>query len=125
AVSVGEVQAAVPLLRALLKRYPEVPVLVTTTTPTGSEQLRSLFEGSVQHVYMPYDLPDAVARFLSRTRPRLALIMETEIWPNLYRACARRGIPVLLVNARLSARSAAGYGRVRGLTAATLECLHG
>lgn len=125
AVSVGEVQAAVPLLRALLKRYPQVPLLVTTTTPTGSEQLRSLFEGSVRHVYMPYDLPDAVARFLSRTRPRLALIMETEIWPNLYRACARRGIPVLLVNARLSARSAAGYGRVRGLTAATLECLHG
>lgn len=125
AVSVGEVQAAVPLLRALLKRYPEVPLLVTTTTPTGSEQLRSLFEGSVQHVYMSYDLPDAVARFLSRTRPRLALIMETEIWPNLYRACARRGIPVLLVNARLSARSAAGYGRVRGLMAATLECLHG
>lgn len=125
AVSVGEVQAAVPLLRALLKRYPQVPLLVTTTTPTGSEQLRSLFEGSVRHVYMPYDLPDAVARFLSRTRPRLALIMETEIWPNLYRACARRGIPVLLVNARLSARSAAGYGRVRGLTAATLACLHG
>lgn len=125
AVSVGEVQAAAPLLRALLKRYPDVPVLVTTTTPTGSEQLHSLFESAVRHVYMPYDLPDAVARFLGRTRPRLALIMETEIWPNLYAACARRGIPVLLVNARLSARSAAGYGRVPGLTAATLECLHG
>lgn len=125
AVSVGEVQAAAPLLRALLKRYPQVPLLVTTTTPTGSEQLHSLFEGSIQHVYMAYDLPDAVARFLNRTRPRLALVMETEIWPNLYRACARRGIPVLLVNARLSARSAAGYGRLRGLTATTLECLHG
>ncbi|MBZ0071599.1 MAG: lipid IV(A) 3-deoxy-D-manno-octulosonic acid transferase [Gammaproteobacteria bacterium] len=125
AVSVGEVQAAVPLLRVLLKRYPTVPVLVTTTTPTGSEQLRSVFEGRVQHAYMPYDLPDAVARFLNRTRPRLALIMETEIWPNLYHACARRGIPVLLVNARLSARSAAGYGRLRRLTAATLECLQG
>lgn len=125
AVSVGEVQAAVPLLRALLKQYPDVPLLVTTTTPTGSEQLRSLFESRVAHVYMPYDLPGAVARFLARARPRLALMMETEIWPNLYRACAQRGIPVVLVNARLSARSAAGYARVRALTAATLQCLHG
>ncbi|MFP5507460.1 MAG: lipid IV(A) 3-deoxy-D-manno-octulosonic acid transferase [Gammaproteobacteria bacterium] len=125
AVSVGEVQAAAPLLQALLKRYPAVPILVTTTTPTGSEQLRSLFESRVEHVYMPYDLPGSVARFLERARPRLALVMETEIWPNLYQACARRGLPVLLVNARLSARSAAGYRRVRALTAATLACLHG
>lgn len=125
AVSVGEVQAAVPLLRALLKRYPDVPLLVTTTTPTGSEQVLNLFETRVQHVYMPYDLPDVVQRFLTRTRPRLALIMETEIWPNLYHACAKRGIPVLLVNARLSERSAAGYQRVHRLTAATLSCLRG
>lgn len=124
AVSVGEVQAAVPLLRGLLKRYPDVPLLVTTTTPTGSDQVRNLFETRVQHVYMPYDLPDAVQRFLDRAHPRLALIMETEIWPNLYQACAGRDIPVLLVNARLSARSAAGYLRVRHLTAATLRCLH-
>ncbi|MFN2309701.1 MAG: lipid IV(A) 3-deoxy-D-manno-octulosonic acid transferase [Gammaproteobacteria bacterium] len=125
AVSVGEVQAAAPLLRALLKRYPELPVLVTTTTPTGSEQLRGLFEARVSHVYMPYDLPGAVTRFLDRARPRLALIMETEIWPNLYHACAQRDLPVLLVNARLSARSAAGYRRLRALTAATLGCLRG
>lgn len=125
AVSVGEVQAAVPLLRALLKRYPDVPLLVTTTTPTGSEQVLNLFETRVQHVYMPYDLPDVVQRFLTRTHPRLALIMETEIWPNLYHACAKRGIPVLLVNARLSARSATGYQRVQRLTAATLSCLRG
>lgn len=125
AVSVGEVQAAVPLLRALLKRYPELPVLVTTTTPTGSEQVRNLFESRVAHVYLPYDLPDAVTRFLERARPRVGLIMETEIWPNLYRACRRRGVPVLLLNARLSARSAAGYARVRSLTARTLRCLHG
>lgn len=125
AVSVGEVQAAVPLLRALLKRYPELPVLVTTTTPTGSEQVRNLFESRVVHVYLPYDLPDAVTRFLERARPRVGLIMETEIWPNLYRACRRRGVPVLLLNARLSARSAAGYARVRSLTARTLRCLHG
>jgi 3-deoxy-D-manno-octulosonic-acid transferase len=125
AVSVGEVQAAAPLLHVLLKRYPELPVLVTTTTPTGSTQLRSLFESRVSHVYMPYDLPGAVARFLDRARPRLALVMETEIWPNLYHACARRGVPVLLVNARLSARSADGYRRAGALTAATLSCLRG
>jgi len=124
AVSVGEVQAAVPLLRALIKRYPDVPLLVTTTTPTGSEQVRNLFEARVQHVYMPYDLPDAMRRFLTRARPRLALIMETEIWPNLYHACVKRGVPVLLVNARLSARSAPGYRRVHRLTASTLSCLH-
>lgn len=125
AVSVGEVQAAVPLLRALSKRYPDVPLLVTTTTPTGSEQVQNLFEGRVRHVYMPYDLPGAVRRFLDSARPRLALIMETEIWPNLYHACSQRNIPVLLVNARLSARSAAGYRRVHRLTAATLGCLRG
>ncbi len=125
AVSVGEVQAAAPLLRALLKTYPDLPVLVTTTTPTGSEQVRSLFDTRVWHVYAPYDLPGAVNRFLTRSRPRLALMMETEIWPNLYRACHKRGIPVLLVNARLSARSAAGYKRVGSLTAATLQCLYG
>jgi 3-deoxy-D-manno-octulosonic-acid transferase len=125
AVSVGEVQAAVPLLRALLTRYPDTPLLVTTTTPTGSAQVRSLFEARVRHAYMPYDLPGVVRRFLNRARPRLVLIVETEIWPNLYRACARRNLPVLLINARLSARSAAGYRRVGSLTAATLGCLRG
>lgn len=125
AVSVGEVQAAAPLLQALLRCYPELPVMVTTTTPTGSEQLRGQFGTRLEHVYMPYDLPGAVARFLDRIRPRLVLIMETEIWPNLYHACARRGLPVLLVNARLSARSAAGYRRVWPLTAATLASLYG
>ncbi|WJW75261.1 lipid IV(A) 3-deoxy-D-manno-octulosonic acid transferase [Thiohalobacter sp. IOR34] len=123
AVSVGEVQAASPLIQALLQRHPDHELLVTTTTPTGSAQLEKLFGGRVRHLYMPYDLPGVVRRFLGRVRPRLVLIMETEIWPNLFHACARRGIPLLLVNARLSARSAAGYRRVRRLTAATLSCL--
>ena len=125
AVSVGEVQAAVPLLRALLKRYPGVPVLVTTTTPTGADQVRSLFETRVKHLYVPYDLPGAVQRFITQTRPRVALIMETEIWPNLYRTCSHQGVPVLLVNARLSERSANGYMRVRRLAAQTLSCVQG
>jgi len=123
AVSVGETLAAVPLIRALQARYPERPLLVTTTTPTGSERVRALFGDSVAHVYLPYDLPGATRRFLDRTRPVLGVVMETELWPNLYRAAAARGVPLLLVNARLSPRSARGYGKIAGLTRSTLNCL--
>jgi 3-deoxy-D-manno-octulosonic-acid transferase len=95
--------------------------LITTMTPTGSEQVQRLFHGEVQHVYAPYDLPVAVRRFLERARPRLALIMETELWPNLFHGCRTRGIPVIVANARLSERSAAGYARFARLTRATLR----
>ncbi len=121
AVSLGETRAALPLIRALLERYPDSPVLVTTTTPTGSRQVRASLGNQVHHVYAPYDLPGAVARFLDRTRPRLALIMETELWPNLFAACQRRGTPVVVANARLSARSAKGYGRLGQLSRRLLE----
>ncbi len=120
AVSVGEVQAALPLVRALRERYPARPLLVTTSTPTGAARVQALFDDDVYHLYLPYDLPDAVARFLTRTRPRIALIMETEVWPNLFRGCRRRGIPLLMVNARLSERSAAGYRKLARLTRQTL-----
>jgi len=123
AVSVGEVQAAEPLVRALLDRYPEYSILVTTVTPTGSARVRALFGDAVAHVYAPYDLPGAVARFLGRVRPQLAVVMETELWPNLYHACQRKLIPLLLVNARLSARSLSGYRKVRGLIAGTLSAV--
>ncbi|MFZ1830436.1 MAG: lipid IV(A) 3-deoxy-D-manno-octulosonic acid transferase [Candidatus Competibacteraceae bacterium] len=112
AVSVGEVRAALPLIRALLDRRPEQQLLVTTTTLTGSRQVQEALGDRVQHVYAPYDLPDAVARFLRKTRPRIAIIMETELWPNVLRRCARAGIPVLIANARLSERSAQGYARI-------------
>ncbi len=111
AVSVGEVQAAVPLVRVLLERHPDLRVVVTTTTPTGSDRLRATLDEQVEHVYAPYDLPGAVARFLDRVRPRLAVFMETELWPNTLRLCAERGIPVVVANARLSERSARGYAR--------------
>ena len=121
AVSVGETRAALPLIRALLDRYPDLPLLVTTTTLTGSRQVREALGERVHHVYAPYDLPGATRRFLRRARPRLAVIMETELWPNLLRQCATAGIPVLLANARLSERSARAYGRIHGLTATMLR----
>jgi 3-deoxy-D-manno-octulosonic-acid transferase len=121
AVSVGEVRAAVPLVRALQQRYPQRILLVTTGTPTGSEQVDQTLGDSVAHCYLPYDLPVAVSRFLARTRPQLGVIMETELWPNLYRACAAAGIAVIVANARLSERSARDYSYVSSLTRATLS----
>jgi 3-deoxy-D-manno-octulosonic-acid transferase len=121
AVSVGETRAALPLIRGLLNRYPDRPLLVTTTTLTGSRQVREALGEQVHHVYAPYDLPGAVRRFLQGTRPRLAVIMETELWPNLLRQCAVAGIPVMIANARLSERSARGYARIRRLTASMLR----
>ncbi|MEW9681280.1 lipid IV(A) 3-deoxy-D-manno-octulosonic acid transferase [Pseudomonas sp. TE50-2] len=123
AVSVGESIAAAPLVRALLKQYPDLPVTLTCMTPTGSERIRAMFDGEprVQHCYLPYDLPWAAGRFLDHVRPRLGIIMETELWPNHIHQCARRGIPVALANARLSERSARGYARFAGLTRPMLE----
>ncbi|HCL53853.1 UNVERIFIED_ORG: 3-deoxy-D-manno-octulosonic-acid transferase [Pseudomonas parafulva] len=118
AVSVGESIAAAPMVRALLKAYPELPITLTCMTPTGSERIGALFadEPRVQHCYLPYDLPWAAGRFLDHVQPRLGVIMETELWPNHIHQCARRGIPVALANARLSERSARGYGRFARLT---------
>ena len=121
AVSVGETQAALPLIKALQQRYPHLTLVVTTTTPTGSARVRAALGDTVFHVYAPYDLPGAVQRFLRRVRPRVAIIMETELWPNLIHGCQQRGIPVMVANARLSARSAAGYQRVAGLTREALQ----
>jgi 3-deoxy-D-manno-octulosonic-acid transferase len=120
AVSVGEVQAAEPLIRRLIEHDPPLSVMVTTTTPTGAERLRERFSDSVAHRYTPYDLPGILDRFLSRTTPMLLIVMETEIWPNTLAACAKRGIPVILANARLSERSAQGYRRFARLTRGAL-----
>src|SRR5688572_29390330 len=109
AVSVGEVQAAAALIRELLRRYPQRQVVVTTGTPTGAQRVRALFGDQVLHVYLPYDLPGAVRRFLDRVRPRIAIVMETEVWPNLFRECAHRRIPLVIASARLSQKSVRGY----------------
>jgi 3-deoxy-D-manno-octulosonic-acid transferase len=109
AVSVGEVRSAAALVAAIADRLPRHRVLVTTMTPTGSEQVEMLFGDRVLHSYLPYDFPDAVARFLDRVEPELAIIAETEFWPNLFRACRKRDIPLHIVNARLSPASFRGY----------------
>jgi 3-deoxy-D-manno-octulosonic-acid transferase len=116
AVSVGEVRSAAPLVAALVARYPEHRVVVTTMTPTGSRQVRELFGERVGHCYVPYDFPDAVRRFFDRLAPEVAIIAETEFWPNIFAECARRRIPLLLVNGRVSQASLRGYLRVPAMT---------
>ena len=123
AVSLGETLAARPLVERLLADCPEYRLLVTTTTPTGSEQVQTLFGGRVQHVYAPWDTPGAVKRFLHRVRPRLLVLMETELWPNMLHYCQSAGCRVILANARLSARSAARYARFPGTTRKMLAAL--
>ena len=122
AVSVGEVNAAAPLIEALMRRYADRSFVITTVTPTGSERVQKLFGGRVFHVYLPYDLPASVERFLDRVKPAIAVIMETEIWPNLYYECHARKIPIVIANARLSERSLKGYGPVRPLARAAVRC---
>ncbi len=112
AVSLGEVAAAAALVRALRTRYPSSPLVLSTATPTGRARARSLFGGEIGIRYLPYDTPGAVRRFLTRVRPRLAIIMETELWPNLLYECRRRGVPVVLASARLTAKSVSRYRRL-------------
>lgn len=122
-VSVGETIACAPLIKRLQQQYPDTVLIVTTMTPTGSERVKALFGDQVFHVYAPYDLPGSVQRFLSRVQPKLLVIMETELWPNMLRHCHKRGIPVVLANARLSAKSARGYQRLSALTKPMLQHL--
>jgi 3-deoxy-D-manno-octulosonic-acid transferase len=123
AVSVGETRAAALLVPRLQEAYPDHRLLITTMTPTGSAQVRSLFEDAVDHCYLPYDYPGAVSRFLDRTRPDLGIVMETELWPNLFRACGRREMPLLVSNVRMSEKSMNGYLRFARLARSTLECV--
>ncbi|WP_273827186.1 lipid IV(A) 3-deoxy-D-manno-octulosonic acid transferase [Providencia rettgeri] len=111
-VSVGETLAAVPLVRALRHHYPSLPITVTTMTPTGSERVQSAFGDDVSHVYLPYDLPGSMCRFLKQVDPKLVIIMETELWPNMINQLHKRKIPLVIANARLSERSAAGYQKL-------------
>lgn len=125
AVSVGETRAAEPLITALRQRHPSHRILLTHTTPTGRQTGLELFGAAVNRCYLPYDFPFAVKRFLRRFQPQVGIVMETEIWPNLIEHCHRRGIPVYLVNARMSEKSARGYARFRSLAGAALRKLAG
>jgi 3-deoxy-D-manno-octulosonic-acid transferase len=121
AVSVGEVQAAAPLVNDLRRRFPTQQILVTTVTLTGAERVAALFGDSVKHSYIPFEFPHAVALFFRSVNPKAALIMETEIWPNLYRGCGIRDVPLILVSARISPRSITGYRKLLPLIRETLS----
>ncbi len=123
AVSVGEVNVAAPLVAALRERMPDQTILVTTTTPTGSARVRALWGDTVRHAYLPYDLPGAVTNFLNNFQPRLALVMETEIWPNLFQELKARGVPLVIANARLSERSLRGYRPIAPLLRGALSAV--
>ncbi|WP_395480122.1 lipid IV(A) 3-deoxy-D-manno-octulosonic acid transferase [Candidatus Curculioniphilus buchneri] len=123
-VSVGETLASIPLVRILCHRYPILPITITTTTPTASARVLSEFEkDDVHHVYMPYDLPDAIRRFLDYVKPKLVIIMETELWPNLIKELHRRHVLLIIANARLSSRSAAGYKIFNSFIADIMRCI--
>ena len=123
AVSVGETRAAVPLVAQLQARYPKHRILLTHMTPTGRETGRQLFGDSVLQCYLPYDFPFAAQRFLRHFKPEIGLLMETEIWFNLVRTCKKAGVPLLLVNARMSEKSARKYGRFKTLSRDSLQSL--
>lgn len=123
AVSVGETRAAQPLISALRERFPTHEILITHMTPTGRATSLELFGASVERCYLPYDTPWAMQRFLRHFSPQFGIVMETELWPNLVTTCAQREIPLMLVNARLSAKSQAGYAKLAALARATLQGL--
>jgi 3-deoxy-D-manno-octulosonic-acid transferase len=122
AVSLGEVNAASALIRELLSRFPGQPLCITTLTPTGSDRVRDLFP-DVFHVYAPLDLPGATRRFFDHLKPRLLIVMETEIWPNFYYESARRNVPVVIANARISEHSIGAYRRLGKLIRPALDCV--
>ncbi len=121
AVSLGESVIAISLIKKLRLRYPSLPIVVTTMTPTGAARIQSALGDTVSHFYVPYDLPTAVRRFLKRVKPLIAIILETELWPNLYEACSQNRIPIVIANGRLSERSAQGYRRIARVTRDMLD----
>lgn len=122
-VSVGEAEAAFPLIRMMQAEHPNRRFLVTTTTPTGSARVRAALGTQVEHVYLPYDLPPVIQRFFAFFKPKMAVFMEKEIWPNLVAACAEQQIPLYVINARLSERSARAYQKIPALIKPALQCI--
>ncbi len=123
AVSMGEVIAATPLIKKIKAQYPDMTLLVTTMTPTGAAQVQKALGDIVKHAYIPYDFPAYINRFLKTMRPRVAVIMETELWPNMIATCKAKKIPVCLLNARLSEKSANNYQRIVGIVKPMLQSI--
>ncbi len=126
AVSVGEAEALFPLLKQIKLKHPDTKLLITTTTPTGSARVKAVMQDTVSHVYLPYDVPDAICRFMRCFKPRMAVIMETEIWPNIFNYCGDHHIPLYIINARLSEKSSKGYQKISGLiqpALANIKCI--
>ena len=124
AVSLGETIAIAPLVQRLLDEHPDQPIMMTSMTPTGKARAEALFGNRIQHFYCPYDLPDALNRFLNRVKPCGCLVVETELWPNMAVACESNSIPLMIVNARLSERSARGYQRFKALSFPLMQRLN-
>lgn len=122
-VSFGEAEAAFPLIRLMLAEHPNQQFLVTSITPTGSARIKAVLGDQVEHVYFPYDLPLILERFFAHFRPKLLVSMEKEIWPNLFAGCAEQAIPLFVINARLSARSAVAYKKIPALVKPALQCI--
>ncbi len=121
AVSVGEAEAVFPLVKRMQQQHPLAHFLVTSTTPTGSARIQAVLADSVEHVYLPYDLPFIVKHFLKIFKPQMAVFVEKEIWPNLFTQCSEQNIPLFIINARLSANSAKGYKKIRSLVSPVLN----
>ncbi len=121
AASVGEVIAATPLVKAIQRCYPDLPIILTTVTPTGSERVKAAFGDQVSHFYLPYDLPGVIKRFIRFIQPKVCIVIETEIWPNLIYQLHKQHIPFIIANARLSARSAKRYGWLESYIQAILS----
>lgn len=123
-VSVGEVTAVTPLIKQLKRDYPSLAITVTTTTPTGAAQAKKGLDGLVQHCYLPYDHSWLMARLLKRVKPRLLLITEVEIWPSLLYQCAKRDIPSIVINARMTPRSVRRYVKLGHLFEQTIRLIN-
>ena len=121
AASVGELIAAQPLIAILRERFPHIPMVITTVTPTGAILAQQRLPTDVQHIYLPMDWPGATRRFLCAVKPRAALIMETELWPNLFENISQQDIPLIIVNGRLSSRSRNTATWIKKLYALTLK----
>ena len=123
AVSVGEVNASIPLLRALMKECPDSEFLVTTSTPTGSDILLSKLGNKIKHQYVPVDIPFCINLFINTWKPKALILLETEIWPNIIHCCKKQGIVTALVNARLSEKSKSKYLRFRSLIKPAIDSI--